>query len=145
MAQVYTDAEPVENLANSLIGTHHPELATAVIRYIFKEKASSKGGKVILGSVKKLSDQQKFLMEGHPDFLMEFPLDVWNEMDASKRTALVDHFLERCTGEEDEQTSAMKWATREPDVHEFSSILRRHGAWTEDSVKLCFCCKNPRF
>jgi hypothetical protein len=132
MAQIYENAESVENLANSLIGTHHPELATAVIRYIFKEKAGSKGGKVVLGSVKKLSDQQKFLMEGHPDFLMEIPMDVWNEMDASKRTALVDHFLERCTGEEDEQTSEMKWATREPDVHEFSSILRRHGAWTED-------------
>ena len=97
MAQVYTDAEPVENLANSLIGTHHPELATAVIRYIFKEKASSKGGKVVLGSVKKLSDQQKFLIENHPDFLMEIPMDVWNDMDASKRTALVDHFLECCT------------------------------------------------
>jgi len=132
MAQVYTEAEPVENLANSLIGTHHPELATAIIRYIFKEKASSKGGKIVLGSVKKLSDQQKFLMEGHPDFLLEIPLDVWNEMDGAKRTALVDHFLERCTGEEEEQTSEMKWATREPDVHEFSSILRRHGAWTED-------------
>lgn len=132
MAQTYENAEAVENLANSLIGTHHPELATAIIRYIFKEKAGSKGGKVVLGSVKKLSDQQKFLMEGHPDFLMEIPMDVWNEMDGSKRTALVDHFLERCTGEEEEQTPEMKWSTREPDVHEFSSILRRHGAWTED-------------
>jgi hypothetical protein len=26
----------------------------------------------------------------------------------------------------------MTWVIREPDVHEFSSILRRHGAWTED-------------
>ncbi len=132
MAQVYDNAEAVENLANSLIGTHHPELATATIRYIFKEKASSKGGKVVLGTVKKMSDLQKFLIENNPDFLMEIPLDAWNEMDAAKRTALVDHLLERCTGEEDEQTSEMKWKTREPDVHEFSSILRRHGAWTED-------------
>jgi hypothetical protein len=130
MPQVYVIAEAVENLANSLIGTHHPELATASIKYVFKEKAGSKGGKVLLGSVKKMSDLMKFLIEA--DFLMEIPLDVWNEMDAAKRTALVDHLLERCTGEEDEQTSSMKWKTREPDVHEFSSILRRHGAWTED-------------
>ena len=130
MPQVYVLAEPVEILANSLIGTHHPELATANIKYVFKEKAGSKGGKVLLGSVKKMSDLMKFLIEA--DFLMEVPMDVWNEMDAAKRTALVDHLLERCTGEEDEQTSEMKWKTREPDVHEFSSILRRHGAWTED-------------
>jgi len=132
MAQTYEEAEAVRTIADRLIGTHHPELAGASFRYIFKEKAGSKGGKVVLGSVKKLSDQQKFLIEGHPDFLMELPMDVWNEMDASKRTALVDHFLECCTGDEDEQTSEMKWKTREPDVHEFSSILRRHGAWTED-------------
>jgi hypothetical protein len=141
MAQTYENAESVETLANSLIPTHHPELATAKVRYIFKEKAGSKGGKVVLGAVKKMSDQQKFLIKGEPDFLMEIPLDAWNEMDASKRTALVDHLLERCTGEEDEQTGEMKWKTREPDVHEFSSILRRHGPWTEDLTNFASVAK----
>ena len=40
--------------------------------------------------------------------------------------------LERCTGEEDEQNGDMKWTTREPDVAEFTVILRRHGAWNDD-------------
>lgn len=132
MAQTYEEAQSVESIANKLIGTHHPELAEAKFRYIFKEKCSKKGGKPVLGTVKKMSDLQKFLITGEPDFLMEIPLDVWNELDVSRRTALVDHLLERCTGEEDEQTAEMKWKTREPDVYEFSSILRRHGAWTED-------------
>jgi Putative phage metallopeptidase len=132
MAQTYEEAQSVESIANSLIGTHHPELAEAKFRYIFKEKCSKKGGKTVLGTVKKMSDLQKFLITGKPDFLIEIPLDAWNELDASRRTALVDHLLERCTGEEDEQTAEMKWKTREPDVYEFSSILRRHGAWTED-------------
>ena len=43
--------------------------------------------------------------------------------------ALVDHLLERCTGEEDEKTGDMKWSIREPEVQEFATILRRHGAW----------------
>jgi len=130
MPQTYENAEAVETIANQLIGTYHPELATAKFRYLFKEKAGKKGGKAVLGTVKKMSDLMVFLIDAQ--FLMEIPLDVWNEMDAQKRTALVDHLLERCTGEEDEQTAEMKWSTREPDVHEFSSILRRHGAWTED-------------
>jgi hypothetical protein len=132
MPQNYEEATAVESIANSLIGTHHPELADAKFRYIAKETCSKRGGKPVLGTVKRMSEQQKFLIEGNPDFLMEVPLDVWNELDASRRTALVDHLLERCTGEEDEQTAEMKWKTREPDVYEFSSILRRHGAWTED-------------
>lgn len=132
MAQTYEEAQAVETIANSLIGTHHPELAEAKFRYIFKEKHTKRGGKPVLGTVKKMSDLQKFLIENNPDFLMEIPLDIWNELDAPRRTALVDHLLERCTGEEDEQTAEMKWKTREPDVYEFSSILRRHGAWTED-------------
>ena len=130
MSQTYEEAEAVKTIADRLIGTHHPELAGASFRYIFKEKCSKKGGKPVFGAVKKMSDLMKYLIDA--DFMMELPLDVWNELDASKRTALVDHLLERCTGEEDEQTSEMKWSIREPDVNEFSSILRRHGPWHED-------------
>jgi hypothetical protein len=141
MPQIYGDIESVKLIAEKLISTYHPELAEASIRYISKEKAGKKGGKPVLGTIKKMSDQMKFLVEGNPDFLMELPLDIWNELDATKRTALVDHLLERATGEEDEQTSEMKWTTREPDVYEFSSILRRHGAWTEDLSGFCSVAK----
>jgi hypothetical protein len=130
MPQTYGKAEAVEGIAKTLIASHHPELATANFIYLFKEKAGKKGGKIVFGTVQKLSPKLKFLLDA--DFLLEVPLDVWNDLEASKRMALVDHFLECCTGEEDEQTSEMSWTTREPDVHEFSSILRRHGAWTED-------------
>jgi hypothetical protein len=130
MPQIYEEADPVKELANRLIGTYHPELATAKIRYLFKEKASKKGGRVVHGTVKKMSDLMNYLID--VDFLVEVPIDLWNELENQKRVALVDHLLERCTGEEDEQTAEMKWSVREPDVNEFSSILRRHGAWTEE-------------
>ena len=124
MAQSFSEAEAVETIAKQLIPVHHPHLSTAVFRFLFKEKGGKKGGKPVLGTVKKTSDQLKYLLE--VDFIMDVPINVWNESDPSKRTALVDHLLE------DEKTAEMKWTTREPDVHEFSNILRRHGAWTEE-------------
>lgn len=132
MAQTYENAEAVEAIANSLIPTYHPDLANAKIRYVFKEKAGKKGGKTVYGTVKKMSDLMIFLIEA--DFLIEMGLDAWNEMDAQKRTAAVDHLLERIYGEEDENSGEMKWKVREPDVQEFSSILSRHGAWNDDLV-----------
>jgi hypothetical protein len=129
--QVYAEAEAVQAIANDLIATYHPTLATAKFRFLFKEKASKKGGKVQPGSVKKLSDQMLFLIDAN--FLMEIPLETWNEMDATKRVALIDHLLERCVGEEDEDGGGdMKWSVREPDVNEFATILRRYGAWHDD-------------
>lgn len=132
MGQSYENAEGVEAIATTLIPSYHPDLATARFRFVFKEKASKKGGKLVQGAVKKMSDLMIFLIDA--DYLVEVPLEVWNEADATKRTALVDHLLERCYGEEDEESGEMKWKIREPDVQEFSSILRRHGTWTEDLV-----------
>lgn len=132
MAQTYENAEGVEAIATQLIGTHHPELATARFRYVFKEKAGKKGGKTVYGTVKKMSDLMIFLIGA--DYLMEVALDTWNPLDAAKRTAIVDHLLERCWAEEDDESGETTFKLREPDVQEFSSILRRHGAWNDDLV-----------
>ena len=139
MSNVYGEGEEVANIANDLISTYHPELATAKFRFILKEKASKKGGRPVMGSVKKMSDLMVYLIEA--DFLMEVPLEIWNSLDHTKRTALVDHLLERCTGEEDEETGEMKWKVREPDVHEFNSILRRYGAWNNDLAEFSSVAK----
>ena len=61
-------------------------------------------------------------------------LDQWNGLEEGQRKALVDHLLEYCSGEADEETGEMKWTVREPDVREFSTILSRHGAWNEGLV-----------
>jgi hypothetical protein len=132
MPRIYDNADAVQALATQLIPTYHPELATARIRYVFCDKAGMKGGKPVNGKVRKISGVLEYLLD--VDFLMEVGLDRWNEMTAEQRTALVDHLLECCWGEEDEEDAGapMKWTLREPDVREFSSILRRHGAWNDD-------------
>lgn len=130
MGTIFGEAEEVGKIAEPLIANFHPELGSARFRFLFRDKATKKGGKTVMGTVKKMSDLMIYLIE--VDFLMEIPLDVWNPLDDTKRTALIDHLLERCTGEEDEKTGTMKWSVRVPDVHEFNSILQRYGAWTEE-------------
>lgn len=130
MPKVYGNAESVETLAKNLIPMYHPELATARVKYVFVDKASTKSGKPVYGKVRKVSGVMEFLIES--DFMVEVALDQWNEMSEQMRTALVDHLLERLTGEEDDKSGEMKWAMREPDVQEFAAILRRHGAWNDD-------------
>jgi hypothetical protein len=139
MSTLYGEAEEAEKIAQNLIANFHPELATARFRFLFKEKASKKGGKPVMGSVKKMSDLMIYLI--NVDFMVEVPLEIWNDLDNTKRTALVDHLLERCSGEEDEETGDMKWKVREPDVHEFSSILRRYGAWTNELAEFSSVAK----
>lgn len=129
MPKTYASAESVESIANGLIPNYHPELATARIMYVFVDKASSKGGRELAGKVRKFSGFLEWALEN--DFVLEVALEKWNDMTESQRTALVDHLLECCTGEEDEDTGDMSWKVREPNVQEFSSVLHRQGAWNE--------------
>lgn len=133
MAKTYFTAETVEQIAAGLIPNYHPELATARILYLFVDKASKRGGKDVLGKAQKVTGWTQFALER--DFMLVIASDKWNELDPNQRTALVDHLLERCTGEEaDEDGGSMKWSMREPDVQEFGSILQRYGAWHDDLV-----------
>ncbi len=128
MAKTWEEAtDTVGVIAGGLIPNYHPELATARISYVFVSEASSKGGQDLLGKVKKISGFLEWALEY--DFLIEVAQDKWATLEQQQRTALVDHLLERCTGEEDEKTGEMKWKLREPNVQEFDSILDRHGAW----------------
>lgn len=127
MAKEYSDAETVEQIANGLIPNHHPELGTARIQYVHVSKAGSKNGRELWGKARKVSGLWEWALE--KDFVIEVALDKWNEMDASQRTALVDHLLECCTGDEDEESGDMKWKIRDPEVQEFATVLERHGVW----------------
>lgn len=129
MSKEYSEAESVEEMAQQAIPMFHPHLATARIAYLFVDKGSMKAGKPVLGKARKVSGALEFLLER--DFIIEVALDFWNDLGDGQRQALVDHLLERCFGEEEEESGEMSWSVREPDVQEFSSILRRHGAWNE--------------
>jgi len=127
MPKIYSDGDSIEVFAKPLIGPYHPELATARILYVFVSEHSKENGIPKWGSAKKLSGPLEYLLES--DFLIEVPLDLWNDAPEAERVARVDHLLECCTGEEDEKTGGLKWVIRKPDVKEFTSIFRRHGLY----------------
>ena len=129
MPKTFESAESVESIAGGLIPNYHPELATARIMYVFVSETWKKNGKDQLGKVQKFSGFNEWALEH--DFAVSVAQDKWQELTESQRTALVDHLLEHCTGEEDEDTGEMTWKLRDPDVQEFPNILHRHGAWNE--------------
>lgn len=123
----YAVAESVSRFAESLIATQHPHLATAQIDYLFVDKEMKAKGRILFGKVSCPGALLKYYTG--KDFIMEISTKSWNELTAQQRQALVDHLLERCSGEEDEDSGEMKWKLREPDVQEFGTILHRHGVW----------------
>lgn len=129
MPKMYSTADVVERIASGLIPNHHPEIAEARIMYVFVDKSSSKGGRPVWGKVQKLSGVNEWALEH--DFLILVAQDKWQELNNDQQIALVDHLLERCTAEVDEQDGSSTWKVREPDTQEFASILDRHGAWHE--------------
>ena len=139
MPRVFSEAESVESLAKGLIPNYHPELVDARIMYVFVDKASKKGGKELWGKAQKVAGVWEWAVE--KDFVLTIPADKWMTLEESQKTALVDHLLERCTGEDDEKTGETKWMVREPDVQEFSNILERYGAWHADLERFVMVSK----
>jgi hypothetical protein len=133
-AVLYDFAESVKTVAEVLISKHHSELGSARFLYIFRSKASKKGGIPVPGKVRKLGGWTQFALES--DFMMEIGLDMWNNMHANQRSALIDHLLSHCVGEEDERTGDMKWKTRPPEVQEFPEVAERHGAWNNPLIDI---------
>jgi hypothetical protein len=130
MPKTWEDAKDLEHIASGLISGYHPEISTARILYCFVSEAGSKGGRKIPGKVRKFSGFMEWVL--NKDFVVEVALDMWLEFDQQQKTALVDHLLERCYGEENEDSGEISWKLREPDVQEFGTILNRHGAWNSD-------------
>jgi hypothetical protein len=135
MPKEYVDAESVEVMAKQILPGFHPELVEAKIKYYFVSEHAMKGGRAISGKARKLSGAAQFLAGGY-NFAIEVAMDLWNNMSEAQRRATIDHLLEYCTGVEDEDSGEMKYTMREPDVKEFSTIIRRHGAYNDDLAGL---------
>lgn len=133
---LFDDHEASATLSKNLIAKYHPEIASAVFRFLCKNKASKSGKIPVPGSVKKASPMEKHLCGGECDFIMIIALDVWNDYTPEQRSALVDHLLARCVGEEDPETGDMKYYIRPPQVQEFPEIAERHGKWNQGLVDL---------
>lgn len=112
----------VVELVSQVREQYHPDLMGARIGVIFRETAAKSRGRRVMGEARKVSALQQIYIPF--DFLLIFPEDVWGELDAYQRRALVDHELCHCTITPKEQTRMVPH-----DVEMFKANFERFGFW----------------
>lgn len=137
----YSSAPDAEKIAERLIADHHRHLIDTRVEFVFRDKASKKNGKVVLGTARKTTGLNAFLARrtadgedtgGEEFFVIELAKDEWDEMPPSKRRAAVDHELCHCSIEYDEEKGIVTLGIRAHDVEEFAEVVERHGLWKDD-------------
>lgn len=95
MTAAFSRAEAAQAIADQLIPLYHEPLAAADVRiaFLFRETASRRGNKTILGKASKLAARARFLCEMNADAVIELGEDTWDTMTDAQRRALVDHEL----------------------------------------------------
>ena len=116
----------VVNLVEAIINEYHPRLSGADIVILFKDEATKKGGKLVLGTAKKAPAILRAYEDLH--FLIILAKDRWDLMTAPQRRALIDHELCHCVIDYEREFTSI----RPHDIEEFNEILDRHGLWTSD-------------
>ena len=123
-------ADDVGEVAEALIPDYHPHLLEMTVLYIFRSKAAQNKGKDVWGKARKLTGLNAYLAvrseldplePASPSFfVVEIAHDVWNQLRAPERIALVDHELSHI---------APDGSMQGHDVEEFKTIVARHGHW----------------
>jgi hypothetical protein len=145
MATMWRPAKEPREIGEKLIEQHYSDISDSGVRveWWFRNEASRKGGKLVLGSCTKITGrvaymtQQGTLAEGYiePKFLqyyvIEIAEDTWMELSAKQRVALVDHELSHILIEHDDE-DGFTYKTVSHDIEEFAAVLQRHGLWKPD-------------
>jgi len=130
----FDPAEAVEKIAKKLIPKYHPYLANCKIAYLFKNKPMTSKGCEVLGTAEKVSKKNHALSGYH--FIITVSYPSWNDLSDAKRRAVVDHELAHCFVDDDEKTGDPKYSILPHDVEEFGEIIRRHGLYTTNLVRI---------
>ncbi|MGH3680591.1 MAG: putative metallopeptidase [Natronosporangium sp.] len=135
----YTTAAAVERIAEQLIEAHHKHLADVSIRYLWRDKAATSKGNVVLGKARKVSGLSAHLVhlvrkDEPPEevefFVLEIAADIWDTLTEAQQTALVDHELCHFGVEIPEKPDKdRRLVLRGHDLEEFAGVVERHGLW----------------
>ncbi len=112
----------VLKIAQELIREYHPSLIEARVAFVFRDKASKSGNKMVLGKASKISDKLKAAGLDY-DFLIWLAEEEYSELLPEQRRALIDQELSHCSFVD--QVPEM----RHHDIEEFKSIIARYGFW----------------
>jgi len=123
----------VMKMVTTLIAKYHPHLVLIEeeIAVVFREKASEKAGKIIMGNTSKATPLLEVLTDKKFTyrFIIEIGADVWNnELDNKQQLALLDHHLCAMKVEDDGQ-GVRKYSLRPPDFVGYKEEVERWGMW----------------
>lgn len=130
----FDPADEVEKLGKKLIPKYHSHLVSCKIAWLFKNKSMKSKGVEIAATAEKISKKHHALSGYH--FLITVAYPTWKDLSDKQKLAVVDHELEHCFVEDDEKTGEPKYSILPHDVEEFGSIIRRHGLYTTDLVRI---------
>lgn len=133
MPTQFDRADSVEEIAQDLISKYHSHLVNAKIAYLFKNKSIKRGGKEVIATSEKCGPKVKALAEY--DFIITVAYPTYNDLTDKQKIAVIDHELEHCFVDEGPDGSP-KFKIVTHDVEEFNCIIRRHGLWKSDLVKV---------
>jgi hypothetical protein len=126
----------------------HSHLEDASIEWLFRTNPQIKQGRQILGTCYMptvtggLRDFFVWMVErlfGHfPDFLIVLDYDYWRESSPLLREILVYHEMchavqavDKYDAPKFDKDGLPVWAIKGHDVEEFSSVVRKYGAWNQ--------------
>lgn len=120
--------EEVIEMAQGLVEKYHPDLRNANIGILFRETASTRNGKKVLGQASKVTAKWQPLLDGAYHFIIWLAADWWlDEASPAQRRALLDHELQHCY-----MLDGLQPKLRGHDLEEFACIIERHGFWRDD-------------
>lgn len=122
-------------LMEKAIAEWHPHLALVSdqIAVVMRDPAAKSGGVVNLGSSKKASPLVQVLGKEKYVFILEIAANEWQELDDTKRMALIDHLLCQCGAVEDDKKGTITYTILKPEIQVFKANLRRFGVWMDIS------------
>lgn len=132
--EVPTDTNLSKQIMHTLTTYHMFAHTVARIRWIVNTKDHAKyKDKSSFMKIKKISDLDSLLMDC--DYLIVINYSFYQQIDQSKQVALLDDILSRIDITENESTGEIKFGLQNPDIIEFSEVIKHHGAYMEN-VKL---------
>lgn len=133
---VYNDSPEIGTVAAKLIASHHPDLASINIGYLFRDQAPMARGRITPSMCVKVDDRNHVFTG--KDVLIEIGRDVWDRMDDELREVLVDHELHHIGVDLDDKGATVLTNSGRPKIYlkphdfaEFGVVMDRYGATHE--------------
>ncbi len=130
----YQRASRVQEKAEELIADYHPHLEAAKIAYLFRTGPWKSRNQTVPGKAAIAQQMWQFLSGIH--LVLIINQLVWQNLTNNRRRALLDHQLSHFTEPKTDKAGILKWGTREPDLKEFSQVIKRHGICIGDPQPL---------